>query len=182
MFVYLGAVRGEKVKYGNIFAAFQNYPDVLLVGVLYTAISSGVSFLLALLAGYVPILGVVLSLAWTVFAIIIFCKLAFVPYLLLDRKMKAVEAIRTGWHAGHAGTVFVIGLLSVLMFIAVAIISFIVSLIFFWVPFVGIFLGILVGVIGGIIIGMWALTTYGSLYHAVSASLPAPVREQNTST
>ncbi len=173
MFVYLGAVRGEKVKFGNIFAAFQNYHGVLLVGVLYIIVFGGVAFLLAFIADYVPVLGILLSLAWTIFSIIIYCKLAFVPYLLLDRKLKAVEAIRISWNmsGGHAGKVFVIGLLAGLMFVAVAIISFIVSLIFFWVPFVGIFFGILVGVIGGIIIGMWALTTYGSLYYAVSASV-----------
>jgi hypothetical protein len=175
MFVYLGAVRGEKVEYGNIFAAFQNYLDVILVGVLYTVVSGGVSFLLTFFAANFPVPGALLSLAWAVFLIFLFCRLAFVPYLLLDRKLKAIEAISTSWNmtAGHGWKVFFIGLLAVLMLIAVAILSFIITLIFFWLPFIGIFLGILAGAIGSIVVAMWVLTAYGSLYHAVSSAAPA---------
>jgi hypothetical protein len=175
MFVYLGTVRGEKVKYGNIFAAFQNYPDVLLVGFIYTVISTGMSFLLTFIAAHSPVLGALLALAWFVFSIFLVCKLAFVPYLLLDRHLKAIEAIRTAWNmsAGHAWKVFLIGLFSVLMLVAVAIVAALLSLIFFWVPFIGIFIGILVGTIGAIVLAMWLLTTYGSLYYAVSGAAPA---------
>lgn len=174
-FIFLGAVRGEKIRFGSIFAAFKKYPAVLLVTAVYVVASGGVSTLLALLTGHIPALGVLLSLVWAVFCIVIVCKLAFVPLLLLDRRLPAADAVRTSWimTRGHEWKIFVIGLLAALMFAAVAIISLLISLIFIVLP-VALIVGLVVGVIGTIFLSMWLLAACASLYHAVSASQSAP--------
>jgi hypothetical protein len=170
-FVYLAAVRSEKIRLGAIFASFRNYPDVVLAGVFLVVASDGISFLLSLLTGHLPVLGALLSLAWTVFYLVLICKLVFVPLLLLDRRMKFIDAVRTSWMMtrGHEWQVFAMGLLVVLMFAAIGIIAFLISLIFILLPF-ALFVGLIVGVIGAIFLSMWFIAAYASLYHAVSAS------------
>jgi hypothetical protein len=169
-FIYLAAVRSEKIRLGNIFAAFQNYLCVLRVTAVYVVVTNGVSFLLSLLTGHLPALGVFLSLVWAIFLIVIICKLAFVPLLLVDRRLKALDAVRTSWTMtrGHEWKIFFIGLLGALMFAAVAIISLLISLIFIILP-VALLIGLTVGVLGAIFLSMWLIATYASLYHAISA-------------
>jgi hypothetical protein len=169
LFIYLTAVRSEKLRLGNIFAAFQNYPCVLRVTAVYVVVTNGVSFLLSLLTGHLPALGVFFSLVWAIFLIIIICKLAFVPLLLVDRRLKALDAVRTSWTMtrGHEWKIFFIGLLGALMFTGIAIISLLISLIFIVFP-VALIIGLTIGVLGFIFLTMWLIATYASLYHAVS--------------
>ena len=171
--IYLMAVRSEKVHLGDIFASFKNYPDVLLAGVFYVAVSEGVSFLLSLLTDHFPVLGTLLSLAWTIVYIVLMCKLAFTPFLLLDRRMGFVGALRTSWLTtrGHEWKVFFIGGLGVLMFAAVGLIAFLISLFYILVP-VFLFIGLIVAVIGFIFLSMWLLAAYASLYQAVNVVPP----------
>jgi hypothetical protein len=169
--IFLTAVRGEKVKLGNIFAAFRNYRQVLIVTAVYVIVTVGVSYLLNLLTQRVPALGVFFSVVWAVFLIVIICRLAFVPFLLVDRRLKALDAVRTSWRMtrGHEWKVFVIGLLAALMFAALAVISLLISLIFIVFP-VALLIGLTIGAIGTIFLSMWLIATYASLYDAVSAS------------
>jgi hypothetical protein len=170
-FIFLTAVRGEKVRLGNIFAAFRNYRQVLIVTAAYVIVTGGISFLLNLLTGHVPALGVFLSVVWAIFLIVIICRLAFVPFLLVDRPLKALEAVKTSWRMtrGHEWKVFVIGLLAALMFATLAVISLLISLIFIIFP-VALLVGLTIGAIGAIFLSMWLIATYASLYNAVSAS------------
>ncbi len=174
-FVFLAAVRGQKTKLGDIFASFRHYPAVALAALIFVVLSSGVSNLLSLLTAHLPVLGTLLSIAWAVFYIVLICKLAFVPFLLLDRRMKVLDAIRAGWimTRGHEWQIFAIGLLAVLMFVAVGIIAFLIALIFILLP-VALFVGLIVGVIGMIFLWMWVLSTWASLYHAVSGLSASP--------
>jgi uncharacterized membrane protein len=82
--------------------------------------------------------------------IIFACKLAFTPYLVVDRKMEVIEAIKASWRMtnGHAWKVFLIGLLAIPIFIA----------------------GIICFGVGVIISIMWITMAFASLYHAVSTS------------
>jgi uncharacterized membrane protein len=170
-FIFLTAVRREKVRLGNIFAGFKNYSQVLLVTAIYVIATGIISYLLNLLTQHVPALGVFLSVVWAIFLIVIICKLSFVPFLLVDRPLKALEAVKTSWHMtrGHEWKVFVIGLLAALMFAALAVISLLISLIFIVFP-VALLVGLTVGAIGAIFLSMWLIAAYASLYHAVSAS------------
>jgi len=80
--------------------------------------------------------------------IIFACKLAFVPYLVVDRKLGATDAISTSWRLtnGHAMEVFLIGLLAVPIVIA----------------------GLICLIVGVIISAMWIEMAMASLYYAVS--------------
>jgi hypothetical protein len=173
-FISLMAIRGEKIHLGDIFISFNNYREILLAGVFFVVLSNGVSFLLSLLTGHFPVLGTLLSLAWTIFYIILMCKLAFTPFLLLDRRMRFVDALRTSWlmTRGHEWKVFFIGVLGVLMFAAVGLIAFLISLVFILLPFF-LIIGLIVAVIGFIFLSIWLIATYASLYQDVNI-IPPP--------
>jgi uncharacterized membrane protein len=131
-FACLKAARGDKVEIQDMFEAFKNYWNVVLANILVSAIVV-IGFMLCIIPG-----------------IIFACKLAFTPYLVVDRKMEVTEAIKTSWNMtnGHALTVFLIGLLAIPICIA--------GLICF-----------LVGIIPAI---MWISLALASLYHSVSIS------------
>jgi uncharacterized membrane protein len=138
-FAYLRAARGDKPEITDIFEAFKNYWNAVLA---------------SLLVGVIIFIGFVLLI---VPGIIFACKLAFTPYLVVDRKMAVMEAIEESWRmtGGHAWKVFFIGLLSIPICIA----------------------GLLCFIVGIIIAIMWVSLAFASLYHAVSSSAKASVQE-----
>ena len=75
------------------------------------------------------------------------CRLAFVPYLVIDEKMEAMEALKASWAMtkGHGWTVFFMGLLA--FFIVIA--------------------GLLVLIFGVLISAMWISAAFAILYHSV---------------
>jgi len=101
--IFLRAVRGEKFEVKDIFSVFESdYLNVVLSSLLlYAIIGIGIVFLV------VP--GVIFA-----------CRLAFVRYLVVDRKMDAVAAVKESWRMtrGHAGSIFLMGLLCVPIFVA----------------------------------------------------------------
>jgi uncharacterized membrane protein len=131
-YAYLKASRGDKVEIKDMFAAFKNYWNAVLAS-LIVSIIVGIGFLLLIVPG-----------------IIFACKLAFVPYLVVDKKMTMGKAIDTSWRMtkGHAGKVFCIGLLGI--------------------PIV--LLGLICLGVGVIISIMWINAAFASLYYAVSVS------------
>jgi uncharacterized membrane protein len=131
-FAYLKAARGNKVEIKDMFEAFRNYLNAVLA---------------SLLVGVIIVFGLVLLI---VPGIIFACKLAFTPYLVVDRKMEAIEAVKESWRltGGHAWQVFGIGLLAIPVFIA----------------------GLLALGVGVIISIMWVSLAFASLYHSVSTS------------
>ena len=129
-FAYLKAARGDNVEIQDMFAAFKNY---------WNAVGASI------LVGIIVVIGFIFLI---VPGIIFACKLVFVPYLVVDKKMSVIEAIKESWHMtnGHAGTVFLIGLLAIPIVIA----------------------GLICLVVGVIISFMWVSMAVASLYHAVS--------------
>jgi uncharacterized membrane protein len=136
-YAYLKAARGDPLKVQDMFNVFQNYLNAVLANLLVAVIVT---------------IGLVLLI---VPGIIFACKLAFVPYLVVDRKMDAIEAVKESWRmtSGHAWKVFLIGLLGIP-------IGFVGALCFG------------VGIIPAI---MWILLAFASLYHAVSVPGKATV-------
>ena len=130
-FAYLKAARNDKLEIRDMFEAFRNYRNVVLANLLVSVIILVGSFLLI-----IP-------------GIIFTCKLIFTPYLIVDRRMGVIEAVKESWRMtnGHAWTVFLIGLLAIPISIV----------------------GLLCFVVGIIPALMWIRATYASLYHAVSA-------------
>lgn len=130
-FVFLKAVRNEQFEVKDMFLVFEkNYINVVLANLLHWGIVSIGIFLLV-----IP--GIVFA-----------CKLAFVKYLVLDRKLEPVEAVKESWRMtkGHAGKIFLMGVLAIPIVIAGLIC-----------------LG--VGVIPAI---MWIRCAFATMYYAVS--------------
>lgn len=129
-FAYLKAARDEPVEVKDMFVIFDNYWNTVLA---------------SLLVGVIVIIGLFLLI---VPGIIFACKLAFTPYLVVDRKMAVVEAVKESWRmtGGYSWTVFLMGLLAIPIAIA----------------------GFIVFGMGIIPAMMWIALAFASLYHAVS--------------
>jgi uncharacterized membrane protein len=130
-YAYMKGARGDDLKVSDMFDVFNNYLNAVLAN-LFVITVVGIGLVLFVVPG-----------------IVFACKLAFVPYLIVDRKMEVVEAVKLSWHmtTGHAWTVFLMGLLAI--------------------PIVMIgFACLAVGVIGAM---LWIGLAFGSLYHAVSS-------------
>ena len=128
--IFLKAVRNEPFKTYDIFMAFQNIWNVVIANILVGAIV-GIGFVLLIVPG-----------------IIFACRLAFVPFLVMDQKLEAIEAIKKSWEMtrGYSWTIFGMAIMS--FFIAIAgVICFIV----------GIFPAII-----------WIESAFASLYWAVA--------------
>lgn len=128
--IFLKAVRGEKFEVKDMFSSFENYLNVVLAKLLVVAII-GIGVFLLIVPG-----------------IIFACRLAFVKYLVIERKMEPVAAVKESWRMTrtHAGNIFLMGLLAFLIAIAGLIC-----------------LG--VGIIPAVI---WIRCTFASMYYAVS--------------
>jgi len=128
--VFLKAVRREKIEIKDMFAVFErNYWNAVIAGLVMTIIIVIGIFMLI-----VP-------------GIIIACRLAFVPYLVIDRKMEAMEALKASWvmTKGHGWTIFLMGFLAFFIIIA----------------------GLIVLIFGVIISAMWISAAFAVLYHSV---------------
>ena len=140
--VFLKAVRREKIEIKDMFAVFErNYWNAVIAGLVTTIIIVIGIFMLI-----VP-------------GIIFACRLAFVPYLIMDEKMEAMEALKASWAMtrGHGWTVFFMGLLA--FFIVVA--------------------GILVLIFGVLISAMWISAAFAILYHSVYMKKGIPTTNGN---
>ncbi|NOQ42948.1 MAG: hypothetical protein GQ560_00650 [Dehalococcoidia bacterium] len=137
-FAFLKAARGDKLETKDMFEAFKNYWNAVLA---------------SLLVFMIIIVGLILLIIPGIFFA---CKLAFTPYLVVDRKMAVMEALEESWRmtGGHAWKVFLIGLLAIPICIA----------------------GLLCFIVGIIISIMWVSLAFASLYHAVSSSEKASVQ------
>lgn len=139
-YVFLKLIRGEDFNVSDVFEGFRsNYINVILANLLTAAIViAGLIFLI------VP-------------GIIFACKLAFVPYLVMDKKMDTVDAVKTSWEMtkGYTVTIFLIGLLSIPIII------------------MGLIL-IIIGIIPAII---WIEGASAAIYYNVDKKLNPPLEE-----
>jgi len=137
--VFLKAVRGEPFKVQDIFFAYQSFGNVVLAQILvWLIVVAGIIMLI------VP-------------GIIFACKLAFVPYLVMDEKMDAAEAVRKSWNMtkGFTGTIFLMGLTAI---------------------FVGIG-GLICFIVGIFPAGIWITLAFAGIYRVVSVKSKASVQQ-----
>jgi len=128
--MYLRFMRDEQPNVADIFIGFKKgYLNIVLASLLVVAIC-GIGFLLVVVPG-----------------IIFACRLAFVPYLVMDKGLDPVAAIEKSWFMtrGHGWRIFFMYLLSILMF----------------------FCGLLLLIVPGLFALMWSGTAFASLYHAI---------------
>ena len=145
-FACLKAARKEAPAVKDMFEVFQNYWAAVLANLLVSII-----VLFGLLLLIVP-------------GIIFACKLAFVPYLIVEKRMDVIAAVKRSWHmtTGHAVTIFLMGCLAILIAIA----------------------GLIILCVGIVPAAMWIGVSFASIYHAVSSRLePAqPVTSSSPET
>lgn len=100
-YVNLRAARGEKIHVQNMFAAFNNYWNAVFANLLVATII-GFGIMLLVIPG-----------------IIFACKLSFVPYLVVDKKMDAVEAVKKSWEmtGGYTMLIFLMGFFTIFVVI-----------------------------------------------------------------
>jgi len=128
--VFLRAARKEKIQVADMFSVFErNYWNAVGAGILKFIIIA-VGFVLLIVPG-----------------IFLACRLAFVDYLIIDRKMDTMEALRTSWAMtrGHGWTIFGMGFLAIFIVIA----------------------GLLALLVGVFIAVMWFTAAFAILYHSV---------------
>jgi hypothetical protein len=128
--VFLKAVRGERIEIRDMFIVFQkNYWNAVIAKIV---------------VGVIVGLGIVMLI---VPGIIFACRLAFVPYLVVDREMDVMDALRVSWDMtrGHGWQIFLMGFLAIFIVIAGLVLLF-----------VGVFISM-----------MWISAAFAAMYHAV---------------
>jgi len=145
-FVFLSAARDSEPDIKEIRVGFYYYLNVITARLLVTAIVA-----LGLFMVVVP-------------GIIFACRLALVPYLVVDKGLDAIKAVETSWKMtrGHARTIFWMGLLILPIILA----------------------GLIAFGIGVIVSFMWIKSAFASLYVAIDQSTvkePTPYPSVNPS-
>jgi hypothetical protein len=128
--VFLKAVRGEKFEIQDMFAVFhRNYWNAV-AGNVVVGLIVGLGILMLIVPG-----------------IIFACRLAFVPYLIIDREMELTEALNKSWEMtkGYGGQIFLMALLAFLVII---------------LGLIALFFGVIISVI-------WIKTAFATMYQAV---------------
>lgn len=128
--VFLKAVRGERIEIRDMFIVFQrNYWNAVIAKIV---------------VGVIVGLGIVMLV---VPGIIFACRLAFVQYLVVDREMDVMDALRVSWDMtrGYGWQIFLMGFLAIFIVIAGLVLLF-----------VGVFISM-----------MWISAAFAAMYHAV---------------
>lgn len=127
-YLYLKAVRGDAVEIKQIIKPFDNYLNVILANLLTGAIII-FGFFLLIIPGII-------------FAV----KLSFVPYLVIDKGLDPVEAVKQSWEMtkGVSWTIFWMAIVSFFIYIA----------------------GLIMLVVGIFFASMWVSAAFAAIYHA----------------
>ncbi len=128
-YVALKAARGDKVEVKDMLEPFKNYFNAVLANILVDV---------------VIVVGLFFFIAPGIYFAV---KLAFVPFLIVDRKLDAIEAFKESWRmtSGFGGEIFLIGLLTIPIYIG----------------------GFILLGVGVIISSLWVAAAVASMFHAV---------------
>ncbi|HYQ59262.1 MAG TPA: hypothetical protein VEP89_18090, partial [Draconibacterium sp.] len=130
--LFLNAMRDKDSDLKVLFEGFKTqYLNIVLANLIVFALATIGFFLLV-----IP-------------CFIVLCRLAFVPYLVMDKDMEAMKAIEKSWQMtrGYGWTIFGMGVISVFVFIA----------------------GLILCIVGAIFSVMWIHSAFASFYAAVDA-------------
>lgn len=129
-YLFLKAMRDEEADLRLLFEGFKTkYINIVLANLIVTALTI-IGFVMIVIPG-----------------IIIACRLAFVPYLVMDKDLEPMKAVEKSWELtrGHGWQIFGMAILS--FFIAIA--------------------GLIVMIFGILISIMWIHSAFASFYQAV---------------
>lgn len=129
-FIFLKAMRDEEAELKVLFDGFKKrYFDIVLAKLIVFAL-----VLIGMVMLIIP-------------GIIIWCRLVFVPYLVMDKELEPMKAVEKSWQMtrGHAWTIFFMGVLSFFIIIA---------------GFIAFFVGIIFS-------AMWINSAFATLYQSV---------------
>lgn len=134
-FTFLKSARNQGVEISEVFSGFGQYLNIILANLLMMLLV-GLGLLVFILPG-----------------IYILCRLAFVPYIVMDQRLGPVAAVQKSWQLtrDHFGTILVFGLLAIPIAIA----------------------GILLLFVGIIFAAMWVFCSFAGLYYAISSNQQA---------
>lgn len=129
-YAYLRAARGDELKVKHILAVLGNYWNAVLANLLVALIVC-IGFVVLIVPG-----------------IVFLCRLSFVSYLVVERQLDAIAAVKESWRltSGHGLTIFLMGLLAILLAIV----------------------GLMLVGVGIIAATLWAGLAWATLYHIVS--------------
>ena len=135
--VYLKAVRGERIEIRDIFAVFQkNYWNAVIANIVVGVIV-GIGIMMLIVPG-----------------IIFACRLAFVPYLVVDEEMDVMDALRVSWDMtrGYGWQIFLMGIIA----------------------FFVVILGLIFFIVGVFVSAMWISAAFATMYHSVASKNGIP--------
>lgn len=117
--LFLKAMRDKKFEIRELFDGFKSqYLDIVLASLIVFALV-GVGFVMLIIPG-----------------IIIACRLAFVPYIVMDQKLEPMAALEKSWKMtrGHFWKIFLMAILSFLIIIGgIAVLFFGVFISIMWI-------------------------------------------------
>lgn len=128
--VFLQAMRGENIDIKDLFKGFSSqYLNIILANLIVFALIA-VGIIMLVIPG-----------------IIIACRLAFVPYIIMDQKLEPMQAVEKSWQMtrGHGWEIFFMAILSFFIIIG----------------------GIICCIVGVFISLIWIHSAFASLYQAV---------------
>lgn len=128
--IFVHAVRRAKPDFEYLVKGFiENYMHIILANLLVTAL-----VILGLFALIIP-------------GIIIACRLAFVSYIVMDKKLDPIEAVELSWKLtrGHGWQIFFMGFLSIFI----------------------ILFGLILMIVGIFPAIMWVASSFAAMYESV---------------
>jgi len=128
--LFVKAMRDEEADIKYLFEGFKTkYLNIVLANLIVTALVM-IGFVMLIIPG-----------------IIILCRLSFVSFLVMDKNLDPMKAVEKSWQMtrGHGWTIFVMGVISIFVFIA----------------------GVIVFIVGAIISIMWIHAAFATMYQSV---------------
>jgi uncharacterized membrane protein len=138
--IFLEAVRNVKPDFEWLIRGFwTNYLNIILANLLVVAL---------------VVLG---TFALIVPGIIIACRLAFVPYIVMDKKLDPIESVELSWKytRGHAWTIFLMGFVAFFIYI----------------------FGLMLLIVGIFPAAMWVKSSFATLYQSVLLDKEKPAEQ-----
>lgn len=151
----LKAAKGEKPFVADLFRPFTQFFAVIFSAILVGLIV-GIGFILLIIPG-----------------IFFLCRLAFVPYLVVDQKVGVAKAINRSWDMteGHFWKILFLGLTFIVIGLIIEAIYLTILIgtgnIYTSGNISGMWIYYLILSVIGIPVGIYIMLTWGSLYHAI---------------